>query len=100
VEVARNQTLYRQEYSRGLPQAKLTNEGKVHNRRGTRVRFKPDEQIFGKGAKFKPARLFKMARSKAYLFRRRRNPLVGGPGAPGRQGRHAGRRPPSTSPAA
>jgi topoisomerase-4 subunit B len=32
------------------------------------VRFKPDEQIFGKGAKFKPARLFKMARSKAYLF--------------------------------
>jgi topoisomerase-4 subunit B len=51
-----------------LPQTKLTNEGKVHNRRGTRVRFKPDEQIFGKGAKFKPARLFKMARSKAYLF--------------------------------
>jgi topoisomerase-4 subunit B len=68
VEVARNQTLYRQEYSRGLPQTKLTNEGKIHNRRGTRVRFKPDEQIFGKGAKFKPARLFKMARSKAYLF--------------------------------
>jgi topoisomerase-4 subunit B len=68
VEVARNQTLYRQEYSRGLPQTKLTNEGKVHNRRGTRVRFKPDEQIFGKDAKFKPARLFKMARSKAYLF--------------------------------
>ena len=32
------------------------------------MRFKPDEQIFGKGAKFKPARLFKMARSKAYLF--------------------------------
>ena len=40
----------------------------VRNRRGTKVRFKPDEQIFGAGAKFTPARLFKMARSKAYLF--------------------------------
>ncbi len=68
VEVARNQTLYRQDYSRGLPQNRLAEVGKVHNRRGTKVRFKPDEQIFGKGAKFKPARLFKMARSKAYLF--------------------------------
>ena len=38
------------------------------NRRGTNMRFKPDEKIFGKGCAFKPARLFKMARSKAYLF--------------------------------
>ena len=38
------------------------------NRRGTKIRFLPDDQIFGKGAHFKPARLFKMARSKAYLF--------------------------------
>ena len=68
VEVARNQTLYRQVYSRGAAQGPISNEGKVHNRRGTKVRFKPDEQIFGKDAKFKPARLFKMARSKAYLF--------------------------------
>ena len=68
VEVARNQTLYRQVYSRGFAQGPISNEGKVHNRRGTRVRFKPDQQIFGKGVKFKPARLFKMARSKAYLF--------------------------------
>jgi topoisomerase-4 subunit B len=42
--------------------------GRVHNRRGTRVRFQPDPQIFGAGAHFKPARLFRMARSKAYLF--------------------------------
>jgi topoisomerase-4 subunit B len=68
VEVARNQTLYRQVYRRGAPTGKLENLGKVHNRRGTRVRFKPDEQIFGKGCRFKPARLFRMARSKAYLF--------------------------------
>jgi len=68
VEVARGQMLYRQIFSRGLPIGKLENLGKVHNRRGTKIRFKPDHQIFGKAAKFRPARLFKMARSKAYLF--------------------------------
>ena len=68
VEVARKQTLYRQTFNRGLPVGKLENLGKVHNRRGTKIRFKPDHQIFGAAAKFRPARLFKMARSKAYLF--------------------------------
>ena len=68
VEVARGQQLYSMEFKRGAPQGKLKKLGAVMNRRGTTVRFKPDEQIFGKGAIFKPARLFKMARSKAYLF--------------------------------
>jgi topoisomerase-4 subunit B len=68
VEVARGQTLYRQVYSRGLPQTKLETVGRVLNRRGTKVRFKPDPQIFGPEARFVPRRLFKMARSKAYLF--------------------------------
>jgi len=68
VEVARGQVLYRQIFERGHAVTKLENVGKVQNRRGTKVRFHPDEQIFGKGAHFKPARLFKMARSKAYLF--------------------------------
>jgi topoisomerase-4 subunit B len=68
VEVARSQQLYRMTFSRGVPQGKLEKLGPVMNRRGTKVRFHPDEQIFGKGAHFKPARLFKMARSKAYLF--------------------------------
>jgi topoisomerase-4 subunit B len=68
VEVARGQLLYRQSFARGIPTSKLEQVGKAPNRRGTRVRFKPDEQIFGKGAHFKPARLFKMARAKAYLF--------------------------------
>jgi topoisomerase IV subunit B len=68
VEVARNQLLYRQIFERGHPVSPLEKLGKVQNRRGTVVRFKPDERIFGKGAHFKPARLFKMARSKAYLF--------------------------------
>jgi topoisomerase-4 subunit B len=68
VEVARGQQLYRMVFSRGIPQTKLEKLGPVMNRRGTKVRFHPDETIFGKGAHFKPARLFKMARSKAYLF--------------------------------
>jgi topoisomerase-4 subunit B len=68
VEVARAQLLYRQVFERGHSLGPLEKLGKVQNRRGTKVRFRPDEQIFGKGAHFKPARLFKMARSKAYLF--------------------------------
>ena len=67
VEVARNQTLYRQTFSRGLATSALEPVGRVQNRRGTRVRFHPDAQIFG-SLKFDPRRLFKMARSKAYLF--------------------------------
>jgi topoisomerase-4 subunit B len=68
VEVARGQQLYRMVFSRGVPQGKIQKLGPVMNRRGTKVRFHPDETIFGKGAHFKPARLLKMARSKAYLF--------------------------------
>jgi topoisomerase IV subunit B len=68
VEVARGQTLYRQIFERGKPKTKLTTVGRAPNRRGTTVRFRPDPQIFGSGVRFKPQRIFKMARSKAYLF--------------------------------
>jgi topoisomerase-4 subunit B len=68
VEVARGQQLYRMVFSRGAPETKLEKLGSIMNRRGTRIRFKPDEQIFGRGAHFKPARLFRMSRAKAYLF--------------------------------
>ena len=68
VEVARGQTLYRQVFERGAPVTTLEVVGKAPNRRGTRVRFHPDEQIFGKTLHFDPARLFKMTRAKAYLF--------------------------------
>jgi len=68
VEVARGQKLYRMAFERGHPKGKLEDLGKVNNRRGTKVRFKPDAEIFGSKATFKPQRLFKMARSKAYLF--------------------------------
>jgi topoisomerase-4 subunit B len=68
VEVARGRKLYRQEYSRGKPLTKLQHLGDVQNRRGTKVRFRPDPQIFGKTAHFRPDRLFAATRSKAYLF--------------------------------
>jgi topoisomerase-4 subunit B len=68
VEVARNQQLYKMTFERGKPKGKLEELGKVSNRRGTSIRFTPDPEIFGGKATFKPQRLFKMARSKAYLF--------------------------------
>ena len=68
VEVAREQQLYRMAFERGKPKGKLEKAGRAPNRRGTRVRFKPDPDIFGPKAAFKPERVFKMARSKAYLY--------------------------------
>ncbi|MGB0749075.1 MAG: DNA topoisomerase IV subunit B [Magnetospiraceae bacterium] len=69
VEVARDRTLYRQSFRRGVSLAPLENVGPVQNRRGTTVTFLPDEQIFGARARFRPQTLYRMARSKAYLFR-------------------------------
>ena len=67
VEVARNRELFRQSFSRGKPLKKIEKLGSAPNRRGTMVQFHPDEEIFG-SHRFKPARLFKTIRSKAYLF--------------------------------
>ena len=67
VEVARNRELYAQEFSRGIPQGPVQHVGQAPNRRGTSVTFHADEEIFGHH-RFKPARLLKMVRSKAYLF--------------------------------
>ena len=69
VEVARDRQLWRQTYSRGQPLSKLEKAGAAQNRRGTLVRFHPDPEIFGRNARFSPPRLYRMARSKAYLFR-------------------------------
>jgi topoisomerase-4 subunit B len=68
VEVARDQTLYTMAFERGKPKTKLIKAGRAPNRRGTKIRFKPDPDIFGPKAAFQPERVFKMARSKAYLF--------------------------------
>ncbi len=68
VDVWRGRHHYRQTFARGEPQEKLKDLGEVHNKRGSSVRFHPDPQIFGKGATFRPERLFSMSRAKAYLF--------------------------------
>ena len=68
VEVARGKELYAQEFSRGLATGPLKHLGGTPNRRGTTVSFVPDTEIFGEDAAFKPARLFRLARSKAYLY--------------------------------
>ncbi|MEP4198881.1 MAG: DNA topoisomerase IV subunit B [Aliishimia sp.] len=67
VEVAKNKELFAMEFSRGVPQGKLAKIGAAPNRRGTAVTFHPDPEIFG-ALQLKAGRLFKMARSKAYLF--------------------------------
>jgi topoisomerase-4 subunit B len=69
VEVARDRKLWEQAYSRGAPTGKLKQAGGTQNRRGTTISFVPDRQIFGETAHFQPLRLYRMARSKAYLFR-------------------------------
>jgi topoisomerase-4 subunit B len=67
VEVARNRELVALEFSRGVPTGPLQKLGQTSNRRGTTTTFHADEEIFGHH-RFKPARLFKSIRSKAYLF--------------------------------
>ena len=67
VQVARNKELHEQRFSRGIPLGPIEKMGAAPNRRGTTVTFHADPEIFG-SHRFKPARLFKMARSKAYLF--------------------------------
>ena len=67
VQVARNKELHEQRFSRGVAQGNLEKIGSAPNRRGTYVSFLPDKEIFG-NHKFKPSRLFKSIRSKAYLF--------------------------------
>src|SRR6266542_1298926 len=68
VEVARDQQLYRQSYRRGKPITKLEKVGRAPNRRGTKVSFTPDPDIFGKNVEFNAARLFRMSRAQAYLY--------------------------------
>src|ERR1700692_1255093 len=68
VDVWREQQHHHMDFERGKPKTKLLDAGKAPNRRGTKVRFHPDPQIFGPKAAFQPERVFKMTRSKAYLY--------------------------------
>ncbi|WP_417249954.1 DNA topoisomerase IV subunit B [Celeribacter sp.] len=67
VQVAKNKELFEQTFARGIPQGPIAKIGAAPNRRGTSVTFHADAEIFG-ALKFKPKRLFTLARSKAYLF--------------------------------
>jgi topoisomerase-4 subunit B len=69
VEIARDKKLWTQSYSRGKPLGKLKDNGKAANKRGTTICFKPDPEIFGDKAVFRPSTLFNMAKAKAYLFK-------------------------------
>jgi topoisomerase-4 subunit B len=69
VEVARERRLWKQSYAQGKPKSKLIDAGPVQNRRGTSIRFHPDPEIFGPTLSFSPQRLYRLCRSKAYLFR-------------------------------
>jgi topoisomerase-4 subunit B len=68
VEVARDRTLYRQTFSKGIATSPLETVGAAPNRRGTTTSFTPDPEIFGADAAFDPLRIYQLARSKAYLF--------------------------------
>jgi topoisomerase-4 subunit B len=69
VEVVRNKQLFVQRYSQGNPLGPLEEGGSAPNRRGTTIRFHPDPEIFGEKARFRAEKLYRFARSKAYLFR-------------------------------
>jgi topoisomerase IV subunit B len=69
VEVARDKTLWRQAYARGVPITALENMGNTPNRRGTTITFSPDPTIFTETIRFSPKVLYRLVRSKAYLHR-------------------------------
>ncbi len=69
IEVARDRKLYRQHYAKGRPLDRLEMVGNAPNRRGTGITFRPDPEIFGANCCFSPNRLYRMARSKAFLFK-------------------------------
>ena len=76
VEVARSQKLYRMAFERGHPKGKLEDLGKINNRRGTRIRFKPDTDIFGAKADLQAAAAVQDGAVQGLSVRRRRNPLA------------------------
>ena len=69
VEVYRDGSSYIQKYSRGVPLTKLEKAPALKKLKGTKITFKPDAEIFGASAKFKPKRIYDLAKSKAYLYK-------------------------------
>jgi len=67
VTVHKDGSEWRQVFARGKSLAPIVQLG-PSRKHGTTITFTPDPVIFGEGVAFKPARLHRMARSKAYLF--------------------------------
>jgi topoisomerase IV subunit B len=68
VTVWRDGFEWQQNFAKGLSLGSVEKIA-TSKKRGTRERFLPDAEIFGKGCHFRPARLYRMAKAKAYLFR-------------------------------
>ncbi len=98
VEVARGQKLYRQSYTRGEPDGPVKNLGPIKNRRGTRVRFKPDPKIFGKGRRLQAGAAVPHGALQGLSLPRGRDQMDLRQGAARRRQRDAGKRRRSTSP--
>ena len=68
VEVYRDKKIYNQKFSRGSCLTKLKQVNKKTNKKGTKISFKPDPEIFGLENKFNVKKLYNFSKSKAYLF--------------------------------
>ena len=68
VVIYRDKKAYYQKYSRGEPLKPIKIINKKTNKKGTKISFKPDIEIFGEDSIFDPIRLYNFSRSKSYLF--------------------------------
>ena len=68
VEVYRDKKIYNQKFSKGHPTSKLKEIKKKTNKKGTKISFKPDPEIFGPDNNFNCNKLYDFSKSKAYLF--------------------------------
>jgi topoisomerase-4 subunit B len=68
VRVARDGYVWTQKFSRGVADGGIE-KGAATSAHGTTVRFTIDDQIFGANAAFKPIKIYRLARAKAYLSR-------------------------------
>ena len=68
VEVYRDKSIYLQNYKKGIPSGNIEKLDQKTNKKGTKITFKPDEEIFDKNVKFNIEKLYNFCKSKAYLF--------------------------------
>jgi len=68
VTIARDGYEWHQTFSRGKTTSPIT-RGDATKGHGTKIRFTLDDEIFGANAVFKPIKIYRMARAKAFLSR-------------------------------